>query len=118
MFSRMSPDSGPDWKANMATKQSTIRAPERTWDQITELAELFGTQSAAIIVAIDRLYQAEIEGENMKPSKGDRVLIDGKHHGTVVQGGISKSLVSTRRSDGQPGEERDWYRNNRLTNRK
>lgn len=47
----------------MATRQSTIRAPERTWEQIAELADLFGTQSAAIIVAVDRLYQAEIKQE-------------------------------------------------------
>lgn len=43
----------------MPTRQSTIRAPERTWTQIAELAEQFGTQTAVIIVAVDRLYQTE-----------------------------------------------------------
>ena len=49
-----------------------------------------------------------------KPKKWDYVLIDGKWQGTVVQDGVSKSLVSTARSDGEPGEEREWYDNNRL----
>lgn len=51
----------------------------------------------------------------MKTQKFDNVLIDGKYNGIVVQDGCSKSLVSTRRSDGQRGSERDWYNNDRLT---
>lgn len=46
--------------------------------------------------------------------KWDRVTIDGTLRGTVVQDGVQKSLVSTRRSDGEPGEQRDWYANERL----
>jgi len=49
-----------------------------------------------------------------KPQKWDRVKIDGKWKGIVVQDGVSKSLVSTARSDGEPGEEREWYDNSRL----
>jgi hypothetical protein len=51
----------------------------------------------------------------MQTEKWDRVLIDGRFGGTVVQDGHSKSLVSTRRADGEPGEERDWYSNSRIT---
>ena len=51
----------------------------------------------------------------MQTEKWDRVLIDNRWGGTVVQDGHSRSLVSTRRSDGEPGEERDWYDNDRLT---
>jgi len=49
--------------------------------------------------------------------KGSAVLIDGKKSqaGCVVQDGVSKSLVSTKRSDGQPGSEQEWYSNARLT---
>lgn len=50
----------------------------------------------------------------MTIEKWDRVTIDGTLRGTVIQDGVQKSLVSTRRSDGEPGEQSDWYANERL----
>lgn len=40
----------------MATRQTTIRFPERTDEQLDELAGLYGDRTKAIVVAIDRLY--------------------------------------------------------------
>ena len=51
----------------------------------------------------------------METEKFDSVLIDGEHPGHVVQDGAGRSLVSTRRSDGEPGEQHEWYDNARLT---
>ncbi len=51
----------------------------------------------------------------MKTRKNDRVLIRNTYRGTVVQDGCQKSLVSTRRSDNEPGWEQDWYDNDLLT---
>ena len=51
----------------------------------------------------------------MKTQKFDYVLIDGKHPATVLQDGVSRSLVSERRSDKQAGWQQEWYDNERLT---
>ncbi len=51
----------------------------------------------------------------MNTEKWDRVLIDGAVPGTVAQDAASRSLVTTRRSDGEYGSEQDWYDNDRLT---
>jgi len=47
--------------------------------------------------------------------KYNRVLIDGKHPAAVVVAGAVWSLLSHRRSDGEPGWEQDWYANDQLT---
>lgn len=41
----------------MTTKATTIRLPDPTLRQLDELAEQYGTRTAAIAVAIDRLYE-------------------------------------------------------------
>lgn len=104
----------------MATRQSTVRLPERSWQQVNELNAIFGDNTKVFAVAIDRLHQAEIarRGKPMNTrtiEKWDRVLIDGEPGGTVIQDGATQSLVSHRRSDGEPGEQHDWYDNQRLT---
>lgn len=47
--------------------------------------------------------------------KYDRVLIDGTFHASVITVGADNSLLSHSRSDGEPGEEHEWYANDRLT---
>ena len=44
----------------MTTRQTTIRLPERTDEQLAELASLFGDRTKAITIAVDRLYRAEV----------------------------------------------------------
>ena len=44
----------------MATRQSTVRLPKRSWEQVAKLAEIFGDNTKTFVVAIDRLYQQEI----------------------------------------------------------
>jgi hypothetical protein len=46
----------------MATRQSTVRLPERSWQQVAELAGVFGDNTKVFLVAIDRLYQSEMKG--------------------------------------------------------
>lgn len=55
----------------MPTRQTTIRFPERTDQQLEELAELFGDKTKVVVVAIDRLYQTEMRGREMETD--DRV---------------------------------------------
>lgn len=44
----------------MATRQSTIRFPERTDQQLEELAQLYGDRTKALVVAVDRLYHEAV----------------------------------------------------------
>ena len=47
----------------MGTRQTTIRFPEITDRQLEDLAALYGDRTKAVVVAIDRLHQAEMRGE-------------------------------------------------------
>ena len=51
----------------------------------------------------------------MKTQKFDHVLIDGKYPVAILQDGVSRSLVSERRSDKRAGWQQEWYDNDRLT---
>lgn len=44
----------------MATRQSTVRLPERSWQQLGLLSRLFGDNTKALTIAVDRLYQDEM----------------------------------------------------------
>lgn len=55
----------------MATRQTTVRFPERTDQQIQELAALFGDVTKTVVVAIDRLYQSERGEKTMSGYKLD-----------------------------------------------
>ena len=49
----------------MGTRQTTIRFPERTDQQLDALIPLFGDRTKAIVVAVDRLFHSEIGGDKM-----------------------------------------------------
>jgi len=44
-------------------KQSSFRLGKRTTEQLHELADHYGTQTTAIRIAVDRLWQREIGNE-------------------------------------------------------
>lgn len=95
-------------------KQVSMQLTEATERQIHALTDLgFGNRTDIVRLAVDRMYREEREHVNTE--KWDHVLIDGEFPGTVVQDSHSRSLVSTDRADGESGEQREWYDNDRLT---
>ena len=55
----------------------------------------------------------DIHGNTL--TERDHVLIDNKWAATVLTAGADRSLLSHARSDGESGEEHDWYDNDRLS---
>ena len=70
----------------MATRQTTIRFPDRTDQQITEMVALFGDVTKTVVVAIDRLYQVERGEKTMseKMTKADALELALEHAGLDV----------------------------------
>ena len=58
----------------MTTRQTSIRLPERTDQQLAELAELFGDRTKALVIAVDRLHRNECShlSEDWTPLRWNR----------------------------------------------
>lgn len=63
------------------TKQLNVRVAPATIDKLAALKQQYGTQSQAVAVAIDRLYQAEFEQVDLvkgylRATLGEKVVKD------------------------------------------
>lgn len=93
-----------------------------TPDEIREIHALDTRKRARVLLEAAReergtMYYTRLVGSRLA-LKGD--LVDVVHsdsertRGRIVQDGVSKSLVSHNRSDGEPGWQTDWYPNEQI----